>query len=168
MVNVYVDRYVVNHVPEELDPDAIAYRIIVVRTVGDHWAVVRNIYNLNDQGEWDFAGAEDHSVPKWLLRHRFTMERALELAKEAAPHVTVGGITAEQARRRILTRSREAALAAANKCRCGRDRHPDGGPSCCVKCAVPMWGGAPHSRECDVRHPQNDQNNQHNQARGTE
>jgi hypothetical protein len=51
------------------------------------WAVVHGIRLLSQAGTWD--PAEDGAARS--ERHRFELDRALELARAAAPHVLVNG-----------------------------------------------------------------------------
>jgi hypothetical protein len=59
-----------------------------------HWAVrLRGHWCLSDEGEWDRESIPGEREDEWLADHRFTLETALNLAKQAAPHVTVNSQT---------------------------------------------------------------------------
>ena len=62
------------------------------------WAVVRAGKCLNRRGEWDYEPSPSSRTDRWIKGHRFTLEKALELARKAAPRVTVNGHTVESVR----------------------------------------------------------------------
>jgi hypothetical protein len=71
------------------------------------WAVLGGRYCLGTDGEWDWEAGPSNREDEWLATHRFTLEAAIALAREAAPRVIVGGMTAVQARAREAARERE-------------------------------------------------------------
>lgn len=52
---------------------------------------------LDASGRWDWEPIPSEREDEWLATHRFDLDTALRLAKEQAPHVTVNGITVQQA-----------------------------------------------------------------------
>ncbi|MDX3183543.1 hypothetical protein RKD45_002482 [Streptomyces griseus] len=76
---------------------------ITVQYRGDgRWAVTRNGSCLGADGEWEFGIKEYDRGDAWLAAHRFDLDTALRLARQAAPHVVVNGHTAMDAYRRFL------------------------------------------------------------------
>lgn len=67
---------------------------------GGRWAVVRHESCLGADGSWEFGVKEYDRGDAWLAAHRFDLDTALDLAKQAAPHVVVNGHTAADAYRR--------------------------------------------------------------------
>ncbi|MEU9495451.1 MULTISPECIES: hypothetical protein [Streptomyces] len=77
--------------------------VITVQYRGEgRWAVTRNGSCLGADGEWEFGIKEYDRGDAWLAAHRFDLDTALRLAREAAPHVVVNGHTAMDAYRRFL------------------------------------------------------------------
>lgn len=58
------------------------------------WAVCRLSCCLHADGTWQREIRPSERDDEWLAVHRFPLERALELAREHAPSVTVNGMTA--------------------------------------------------------------------------
>jgi hypothetical protein len=102
---VQATRYTVNCMPEDSSPDSHVFEITVEWRGKDRWAVVRHGSCLGSDGEWDYEMRPSSREDDWLATHRFDLETALELAKKAAPYVTVNGWTVEKA----LARAREVA-----------------------------------------------------------
>jgi len=88
-----------------LPDDDINYPVFVLTVQNrgnDRWAVVRHQSCLGADGTWDFGIKEYDRGEAWLNAHRFTLDEALRLAKEAAPHVVVNGHTATDAYERAV------------------------------------------------------------------
>lgn len=89
---VQVTRYEVSCLPE--DDDAKFSMTINVEYRGrDLWAVVRMGEALGVDGEWEYEPSPSNREDGWLETHRFDLDTALRLAKEAAPKMTVNGYT---------------------------------------------------------------------------
>lgn len=87
--------YTVSLLPEtSIDHDTFA--ITVEKRGSAGWAVLRNRWCLGADGEWEFEPTPSERADDWIATHRFPLERALELAKAAAPDVCVNGYTAAQ------------------------------------------------------------------------
>lgn len=71
------------------------YAIRVEARSGGQWAVTRGTRNLAADGSWSWNASEREGG--WLATHRFGLEEALQLAREAAPHVRADGLTAAEA-----------------------------------------------------------------------
>lgn len=101
---VRATRYVVSVLPEDFH-DAYNFDVVVEyrgpMEVGgdpDRWAVMSHIGScLSDDGTWDYEPSPSNRTDGWKQRHRFPLEKALELAKQAAPDVVVNGMTPAQA-----------------------------------------------------------------------
>lgn len=88
-------RYEVSVVPED-DINHDLYVLAVEDRGAGRWAVVRHRQCLGTDGTWDWESIPSEREDAWLDTHRFDLETALRLAEEAAPKVTVGGITAAE------------------------------------------------------------------------
>lgn len=95
-VTVEATRYTVSAVPEG-NVNRYHYEIHVEYRGPNSWAVVRMGFCLGADGEWDYESIPSERRDEWLATHRFPLERALELAKAAAPDITVNGWTVAQA-----------------------------------------------------------------------
>lgn len=72
----------------------VAWRGSIFPDRMDHcWAVCRHGRCINGKGEWDYEPQPSSRTDAWIKAHRFTMEMALRLAREAAPLVNVNGYT---------------------------------------------------------------------------
>lgn len=100
--HVRTTEYVVNCLPED-DINAPAFEIKVAYRGRNLWAVLRHGYCLGSDGEWSYESLPSGREDEWLATHRFPMERALELARTAAPDVVVNGHTVREA----IARSKE-------------------------------------------------------------
>lgn len=60
------------------------------------WAVLHSGYCLGTGGDWEYESIPSERADAWIASHRFPLEEALDLASEAAPHVTVNGRTAAE------------------------------------------------------------------------
>ncbi len=94
MTYQYVTEYLVGALPIQ-HPEFHHFAIQVAWRDVDSWAVVRWHSNLGTDGEWDYERSPSNREDEWVATHRFTLERALELAAEAAPHITVNGYTVD-------------------------------------------------------------------------
>ncbi len=77
------------------------YAIAVEYRGADRWAVIQHQQCLGtdgiwDDGTWDYELRPSERDDDWLDTHRFDLETALRLAEEAAPKVTVNGVTAAE------------------------------------------------------------------------
>lgn len=92
-------RYTVNCLFED-GIDSHVFEITVEYRGGGRWAVLRHGWCLTADGTWDYEMRPSERDDDWLATHRFDLDTALALAKEAAPKVTVNGITVTEALRR--------------------------------------------------------------------
>lgn len=99
-------EWVVNCLPED-DMNAPAFEISVAYRGRGLWAVKRHSFCLSVSGSWDYEYIPSEREDEWLAEHRFPMERALELAKAAAPKVVVNGHTVTEALADAVARSKE-------------------------------------------------------------
>ncbi len=89
-------RYTVTCLPEEI-PDSEAWALTVEYRGHGAWVVKHGALCLSRDGEWGHEmrpTQSEHEWPAWVARHHFPLGEALELAKQAAPHATMGGTTA--------------------------------------------------------------------------
>lgn len=85
---VRATQYLVTCVLEDKDPGG--YRDITVEYRGDdRYAVLRLGWCLGSNGEWDYEMRTSERTDEWLDAHRFDLETALRLAKEAAQDVAL-------------------------------------------------------------------------------
>lgn len=91
-VTVRPTRYEVCAIPED-NINYPAFALTVEYRGRDRWAVVRHGSCLNSTGGWDWESMPSGREDEWLATHRFDLDTALELAREAAPHITVNGHT---------------------------------------------------------------------------
>lgn len=86
-------RYLVSCLPE--GPERHRFAAQVEYRGHGRWAVARDGHCLNSDGEWDWDW--EHIPPErtdeWIATHRFDLDTALELARRAAPLLTVNGFT---------------------------------------------------------------------------
>jgi hypothetical protein len=94
-VTVEARRYTVCAVPEG-NVNRYHFEIHVEWRAPESWAVVRQAFCLGTDGDWEYESIPSERAEEWKATHRFPLERALELAKAAAPHVTVNGWTVAQ------------------------------------------------------------------------
>jgi hypothetical protein len=90
--------YVVTAAPDWSHPDRSLWDIEVHERGGGKWGVYNRTRCLGSDGEWSWESIPSERRDEWLAEHRFDLDTALRLAKEQAPHVTVNGLTVEQAR----------------------------------------------------------------------
>ena len=98
-----VTAYEVSILPED-HIDAGHFTIRVEYRGRGLWAVLRHGFCWGTDGEWDYESSPSNREDEWLATHRFPLERALELAREQAPRMSVNGTTAEQAYDRAMKR----------------------------------------------------------------
>lgn len=115
---VQATRYTVNCVPEDTDPDGHLFEIAVEYRGAGRWAAVRNHRYLDAAGNWSYGVSWPDDAPgsrepttdaecaeyeaardAWLAATRHDLDTALELAKAAAPDITVNGYTVSDALR---------------------------------------------------------------------
>lgn len=89
-------RYEVTAVPEG-HADGHLWALTVEYRGRDRWAVVRHGQCLDANGAWDYESIPSERTDEWLATHRFDLDTALRLAREAAPLITVNGITVPDA-----------------------------------------------------------------------
>lgn len=94
-VIVQITRYEVSVLPET-DINRSVYTINVENRGHDRWAVVRHSRCMNAKGDWSWESVPSEREEEWLAEHRFNRMTALELAKWAAPRITVNGRTAAE------------------------------------------------------------------------
>ncbi len=88
-------RYSVSMLP--IDHREHGHFEITVEWRGDgRWAVMHMGYCLGTDGDWEYESIPSERRDEWLATHRFDLDTALRLAKEAAPKVTVNGWTVER------------------------------------------------------------------------
>lgn len=97
-VTVMATEYTVNAIPDGVDEaDRSLFEIKVEWRGRDRWAVTRPGRRcLGTDGEWDWESLPSERTDDWLATHRFDLDTALRLAREAAPRVTVNGWTVAQ------------------------------------------------------------------------
>ncbi|MFJ9112983.1 hypothetical protein [Streptomyces sp. NPDC102283] len=99
---VTATEYEVSILPED-DINRPVFTITVQYRGDGRWAVTRNGSCLGADGEWEFGIKEYDRGDVWLDDHRFCLDDALRLAREAAPHILCNGHTALDAYRRTTT-----------------------------------------------------------------
>jgi hypothetical protein len=98
---VQATRYTVNCMPADSAPDAHVFELTVEWRGHDRWAIIRHGECLDQDGNWSWERLPSSREDEWLARHRFDLDTALELAKQAAPLVNVNGLTPATALARI-------------------------------------------------------------------
>lgn len=93
---VQATAYTVNCLPED-DTDGHVFALTVEYRGRDRWAVLRHGRCLGTDGQWDYEVRPSEREDDWLATHRFDLDTALKLAKEAAPRVRVNGFTVADA-----------------------------------------------------------------------
>lgn len=80
------------------DINSAAFTITVRYRGNGRWAVQRGEHScLGADGKWAQGIKEYDRGESWLRAHRFDLDTALRLAKEAAPKITVNGYTVADA-----------------------------------------------------------------------
>lgn len=90
------------------DYDGYEYRITVAWRGRDRWAVSRHGRCLGSDGEWDYEPIPSEREDGWLDAHRFDLDTALQIARDAAPKLTVNGGTWAEWQAAHAARAREA------------------------------------------------------------
>jgi hypothetical protein len=93
---VTVTQYTVTVFPDE-GIDSVVYDLVVEYRGHGRWAVTRGRRCLALDGGWDFEIQPSDRDDTWLAGHRFDLDTALRLAREAAPNVRINGSTAAEA-----------------------------------------------------------------------
>jgi hypothetical protein len=88
--------YEVSCLPED-DVNARHFTLKVEYRGEGRWAVTDGFGCLGADGAWTYEPSPSSREDDWLATHRFDLDTALKLAKEAAPHVTVNGWTVADA-----------------------------------------------------------------------
>lgn len=92
---VRADRYSVSVLPRDHEY-ASSYDLAVEYRGDGLWAVVRNGRCLGADGTWSYEPHPGERDDDWLAAHRFPEQEALELARRAAPHIRINGVTAAE------------------------------------------------------------------------
>jgi len=100
---VFTTRISVNLLPPS-DPHGHVFEITVEYRGHSQWAVLRHGWCLSQDGSWDYELRPSEREDEWIAAHRFDLDTALDLAKKAAPDVTVNGLTAADALERFNAR----------------------------------------------------------------
>lgn len=85
---VTVTEYAVSCLPEDHD-GYDSFAVLVEYWPGEGWFVRRSTRFLGGDGPWTFSDG----TAKWKASHRFDLDTALRLAREATATVTVNGLT---------------------------------------------------------------------------
>ncbi|MEV6737922.1 hypothetical protein AB0N14_13705 [Streptomyces sp. NPDC051104] len=93
---VQATRYVVSCFQPD-DHEGAVFNLAVEYRGRGLWAVIRMGSCLGADGTWSYESIPSERTDEWLAEHRFDLETALKLAKEAAPHITVNGFTVADA-----------------------------------------------------------------------
>ncbi|MEV6547942.1 hypothetical protein AB0M57_04440 [Streptomyces sp. NPDC051597] len=101
-VLVTVTRYEVSLLPEG-HRARCHFTITVEHRGGASWAVLDGPFCLGLDGDWEYEPLPSNRTDEWISTHRFDLKTALELAKQAAPRVTVNGCTAAEVYHRTRT-----------------------------------------------------------------
>jgi hypothetical protein len=78
------------------DADARVFNLRVEERDEGSWAVLHGGSCLRTSGGWDYEPLPSSRTDRWLKQHRFSLEAALELARQQAPQVRVNGRTVLQ------------------------------------------------------------------------
>lgn len=92
-------RYEVSVLPFD-DINRPSFTITVEARGANRWAVCRHHQCLDLDGTWSWEALPSGRPDEWLATHRFDLDTALKLAREAAPRIRVNGHTALDAYRR--------------------------------------------------------------------
>jgi hypothetical protein len=96
---VQATRYEISLFPEDSEPRHYFTITVEYRGAG-RWAVLDGRYCLGRDGDWEYEPLPSARDEEWLAGHRFDLDTAQQLAKQAAPGLVVNGITAAEAYRR--------------------------------------------------------------------
>jgi hypothetical protein len=89
-------RYEVSCLPPD-DTNAYHFTLRVEYRGRDLWAVSNGWGCLGKDGEFDYESSPSNREDDWLEAHRFDLDTALKLAKDAAPKLAVNGYTVADA-----------------------------------------------------------------------
>lgn len=102
-----VTEYTISAVPKDRrdDPNAYLFDIQVCYAPQMDgtikWAVRWRGRCLNRAGRWDWEMQPSSRTERWLAGHRFDLDRALRLARIAAPLLTLNGYGPDGTRREV-------------------------------------------------------------------
>lgn len=96
---VQATRYEVSIFPEGAQPRR-HFTITIEWRSDDRWAVLDGHYCLGSDGEWEYEPQPSNRDDAWIDTHRFDLDTAKRLAKQAAPYLIVNGHTALEIYRR--------------------------------------------------------------------
>ena len=105
---VRVTRYEVTCLPPD-HPEAHHFTVRVENRGRGLWAVTDGAHCLGKDGRWDYEPLPSNREDDWRASHRFDRDTALDLAKKAAPRMTVNGWTVERVLADIAAREAEEA-----------------------------------------------------------
>ena len=85
-------QYIVSCLPAtHRERNDFSLRVTARDLAGDRWAVIdRRGYCLSATGDWTYEVQPSSRTATWLASHRFPLQRALELAADWAPRLTIG------------------------------------------------------------------------------
>ena len=92
-VTVRPTRYEASLLPES-NINYPAYVVGIEYRGAGLWSVVRHGECLDTDGRWSWESRPSEREDEWIAAHRFNLDTALRLARQAAPHVRVGPRTA--------------------------------------------------------------------------
>jgi hypothetical protein len=102
-VQVLPAEYWVSILPRD-DINASTWSCQVAYRGRDRWAVVHYGQCLSRDGKWDYERIPSEREDEWLAEHRFSLDEAIERAKQVAPHLRTNGLTAVDVLERIRER----------------------------------------------------------------
>ena len=105
---IIATRYVVSCFEPD-DHEGAHFNLAVEYRGRGLWAVVRHSQCLAADGTWSWESIPSEREDEWLATHRFDLDTALKLAKQAAPHITVNGYTVADALRMATKRAEATA-----------------------------------------------------------
>lgn len=91
-ISLMATEFTVSLLPETHN-DYLSFVIQVSYRGKNKWAVLREGRCLSRDGSWDPEPSTSNREDDWLDKHRFTLDQALQLAREWVRKVTVGGLT---------------------------------------------------------------------------
>lgn len=92
---VRVTRYEVSCFPKDAE-DALHFTLAVEYRGRGLWAVLDGPFALDAEGRKDYESIPSEREDEWLALYRFDLDTALEIAKRAAPLMTVNGWSIER------------------------------------------------------------------------
>lgn len=102
---VEATRYTVSMWPPDSESiDRHVWDLSVEQRAPGRWAVYHLRRCLAADGTWSVEPIPSERTDEWKVRHRFDLGTALRLAREAAPHVVVNGLTAAECAEREMSR----------------------------------------------------------------